>query len=318
MTTTATAPAREVLTQEEAAARATRVSNTSYAITLDLVKGSPVYRGDVTATFTSDGEEDLFFDFRPKTIESLTINGQEVSAETNGYRLELPGRYLREENVVRVVYENEYDHGGDGFHQFVDPEDGEEYLYTNFEPYDAHRLFPCFDQPDIKATYDLTVRAPAEWEVIANSREVSAERTEDGLKRHIYRKTKAFSTYLFCIVAGPYQAFHEQHGDIPVGLYCRKSLAQYLDAEEVFTVTKQGLDFYADFFDYPYPFDKYDQLFVPEFNAGAMENAGAVTHNEFMVHREPPTENQRRRRAEVILHEMAHMWFGDLVTMKWW
>ncbi|MFN0148031.1 MAG: M1 family metallopeptidase, partial [Dehalococcoidia bacterium] len=316
---TTVAAARDVLTQTEAEGRASRVSNASYALALSLTPGSATYHGDLTISFDDAGSGDTFLCHRGKTIERFEVNGTAVAPDWNGYRLVLPGPALRRgPNTVRVVYENEYDHSGDGFHQFIDPEDSQEYLYTNFEPYEAHRLFPCFDQPDIKATYTLEVTAPAAWEVIHNSRELSAEPAADGFRVHRFETTKPFSSYLFCIVAGEYHAFREMHGDVPIGLYCRKSMVQYFDTAEVFEVTKQGLDFFANFFDYPYPFGKYDQIFVPEFNAGAMENVGAVTHNEFMIHRDPPTDTQRRRRAEVILHEMAHMWFGDLVTMKWW
>ncbi|MEX2372745.1 MAG: aminopeptidase N, partial [Dehalococcoidia bacterium] len=217
-----------------------------------------------------------------------------------------------------VVYENEYNHGGDGFHQFIDPEDGEEYLYTNFEPYNAHWLFPCFDQPDIKGRYSLSVTAPAEWKLIANGREDSAETLEDGRKRVQFARTKTFSTYLFALIAGPYEVFRAVWEDIPLGFYARKSLAPFVDQEELFQVTEQGMDFYSRFFDYVYPFEKYDQVFVPEFNAGAMENVAAVTHTEHLVYRDPPTDNDRLERAEIILHEMAHMWFGNLVTMRWW
>ena len=310
--------ARDVLTQVEAEARALRVTNAAYTFALELIKGAPTFRGDVTVTFDLSGSGDTFLDFRGKTISLLDLNGTTLTPDWTGYRLTLPGNALGASNTVRIVYENDYDHTGDGFHQFIDPEDGEEYLYSNFEPYDAHRLFPCFDQPDIKASYELSVLAPTEWEVVANGREIARTPAADGRTRHMYAKTERFSTYLFAIVAGPYQGFTEMHGKIPVGLYCRRSMARHFDTAEVFTITKQGLDFFADFFGFAYPFDKYDQVFVPEFNAGAMENVGCVMHNEYMVFRDLPTENQRRERAEVILHEMAHMWFGDLVTMKWW
>jgi len=311
---------RDVLSQVDAEARAARVSKTGYRLALDITPGSATYRGDVTIAFDLTGRGSLFLDYRGKTIERLEANGQVIAApEWTGYRLTIPGDALREgANELHIVYENDYDHSGDGFHQFTDPEDGEEYLYTNFEPYESHRLFPQFDQPDIKASYSLTVTAPSHWELVANSRETGRTEAGGGRSTWTFETTKPFSTYLFALVAGPYQAFRDQHGEIPLGLYCRKSMAKYLDTAELFEITKQGLDFYADFFDFPYPFGKYDQLFVPEFNAGAMENVGCVTHNEFMVYRDPPTENQRRRRAEVVLHEMAHMWFGDLVTMRWW
>lgn len=309
---------RDVLTQTESEKRAAQISACAYTLAFDLRAGSPTYRGDVTIAFNAAGGEDTFLDFRGKTIERLEINGELTPPDRAGYRLRLPGRLLRGQTVVRVVYENEYDHLGDGFHQFFDPEDGEEYLYSNFEPFEAHRLFPCFDQPDIKATYSLTVTAPAKWEVIANSRLAGASDAGEGRVRRTFETTQLFSTYLFALVAGPYHAFRDRHGDIDIGLFCRKSLVKHLDSDELFTVTKQGLDFFASFFDFPYPFGKYDQIFVPEFNAGAMENVGCVTHNEYMVFRDPPTDTQRRRRAETVLHEMAHMWFGDLVTMRWW
>lgn len=309
---------RDVLTQTESEGRAARISDCAYMLDFDLREGSPTYRGDVTITFHAAGDGDTFLDFRGKTIEALEINGEHVLPGWTGFRLTLPGHLMRDRNVVRVTYENEYDHQGDGFHQFFDPEDGEEYLYSNFEPYEAHRLFPSFDQPDIKATYSLTVTAPARWEVIANSRLVGATDAGEGRTKRSFEPTKRFSTYLFALVVGPYHAFRDQHGDIEIGLFCRKSLVKHMDSDELFTITKQGLDFFAGFFGFAYPFGKYDQIFVPEFNAGAMENVGCVTHNEYMVFRDPPTDTQRRRRAETVLHEMAHMWFGDLVTMRWW
>ncbi len=309
---------RDVLTELEAGERAKRVANCRYEIAIDITRGSETYGGEVTIEFELSGTGDLFLDFRGKTIRTLEVNGAGQTPEWTGYRLTLPAASLGRRNRVRMVYENDYDHGGDGFHQFKDPEDGEEYLYTNFEPYEAHRLFPCFDQPDIKATYRLTVTAPSGWEVVANSRETAASTTPDGRRRHEFEGTKAFSTYLFALIAGPYHVARDTHGGIELGLFCRKSLVKYLDTDELFTISKQGLDFFGKFFDLPYPFGKYDQLFVPEFNAGAMENVGAVTHNEYMVFRDRPTDNQRRRRAETVLHEMAHMWFGDLVTMRWW
>ncbi|MBI2760609.1 MAG: aminopeptidase N [Chloroflexi bacterium] len=316
--TTITSPARDVLTQVEAESRAARVSNTTYDLALSLTRGSDSYQGEVTIRFDLTGEGDLFLDARGKRIDVLEVNGRAVTPDWNGYRLTLPGSALAAQNTVHIVYENFYDHTGDGLHQFIDPEDGQEYVYTNFEPYESHRLFPGFDQPDIKATYALTVTAPEDWEVIANSREISARPTGDGRTVRTFETTKRFSTYLFAMIAGPYQVFRDEHNGIPLGLFCRKSLAKYLDTDELFELSKQGLDFFSEFFAYPYPFGKYDQVFVPEFNAGAMENVAAVTHSEHYVFRDPPTDNQRRVRADTLLHEMAHMWFGNLTTMKWW
>jgi aminopeptidase N len=319
MTASAAGAARDVLTQVDAQARASRIDDVSYELTLDLTRGARTYRGEVVIRFAVvEGSEHTFLDFKGTTIERLEMNGRAITPEWDGYRLTLPAGALAPHNTLRISYENEYDHTGDGFHQFIDPEDNEEYLYTFFEPYYAHRLFPCFDQPDIKATYALTITAPQEWEVIANGRSTESTAAGADRTRHVFETLPRFSTYLLCIVAGPYHAVREDHGGIPLGLFCRKSLVKYLDADELFTVTKQGLDYFGEFFDYPYPFTKYDQIFVPEFNLGAMENIGAVTHTERMIFRDPPTENQRLSRAEVVLHEMAHMWFGDLVTMRWW
>jgi aminopeptidase N len=198
-------------------------------------------------------------------------------------------------------------------HRFADPTDGKVYLHTQFEPYDAHRVFACFDQPDIKATFTLTVTAPEEWTVVSNS---PSEREPGGVWR--FAPTPVISTYLAAVVAGPYAVVTETRGHIELGIYCRESLAAYLDAEELFTLTRQGLDFFEEEFGYPYPFAKYDQLFVPEFNFGAMENPGCVTFNEYMVFRSRQTEAAHEGRANTLLHEMAHMWFGDLVTMRWW
>jgi aminopeptidase N len=318
MSTAATAP-RDVLTQLEAEARAARISDVSYELTIDLQAGGKHYRGTGAVRFNDSDQGDAFIDFTGSTIQFLSLNGVSIDhPDWSGHRIALPGELLRSENLLVFTYENEYDHSGDGFHQFIDPEDGQEYLYSNFEPYSAHRLFPCFDQPDIKATYHLTVAAPAGWEVIHNSATTSVDQLGDGRTRHEFAETARFSPYLFALVCGPYRTFRSTHGDIDLGFFCRRSLAPHLDQDELFEVTKQGLDFFAEFFDYPYPFGKYDQIFVPEFNAGAMENVGAVTFAEAYVFRDPPTENQRLGRAEVILHEMAHMWFGDLVTMRWW
>ncbi len=320
--TTEPVAVRDSLTQEEASARAERVSDVSYDLHLDLTGGAERYRGDVTIRFAlsggDGGGDDVFLDHTGGGIERLEVNGVEVEPVETDYRLTLPGDALAATNEVRIVFEHDYDHTGDGFHQFIDPEDGSEYLYTNFEPYACHRFFPCFDQPDLKASYALTVDAPAEWELVANTSEAEREELPDGRLRRRFEQTERFSTYLFALIAGPYHVVRDEHHGIPLGFYCRGSLAQYLDEDELFEVTRQGLDFYADFFGYPYAFHKYDQVFVPEFNFGAMENVGAITHSERMVYRDPPTENQRLGRAEVILHEMAHMWFGDLVTMRWW
>ena len=316
--------AHDLLTQSEAEARAARISDISYELVLQLTRGAESYRGEVTIRFQLTGSGDTFLDFRGGTIELLEIDGITTEPVWTGYRLVLPAAVATQgEHIVRVRYESTYDHTGDGFHQFVDPEDGEEYLYTNFEPYAAHRLLPCFDQPDLKGRFELTVSAPAAWKLIANGVpevESSESRSEANGGQRLWRftRTPPISTYLFALIAGPYYSIESEHEGLPLGLYCRRSLVRHFDGAEVLEITRQGLNFFSEFFDYPYPFGKYDQVFVPEFNAGAMENVAAVTHSERLIFRDPPTENQRLTRAEVILHEMAHMWFGNLVTMRWW
>src|SRR3712207_1773778 len=206
---------------------------------------------------------------------------------------------------------------GEGLHRFVDPVDGSVYLYTQFETFDAHRMYACFDQPDLKATFRLTVQAPRDWVVVSNGA-VEQRPAEGEAGTWTFAETPRMSTYITALVAGPYASVHDEHDGIPLGIYCRRSLQQHLDPEDLFTVTKQGFDYYHRVFGYRYPFGKYDQLFVPEFNAGAMENAAAVTFLEDYVFRSKVTDAAYERRAETVLHEMAHMWFGDLVTMRWW
>lgn len=308
-----------VLTQSEAEARAAVISGVAYELSLSLSAGAETYDAEAVIRFQhADPNTATFLDFTSQQIHALEVNGVERPVHYERNRLVLDSG-LAESNEVRVRYTNEYDHIGAGLHQFVDPEDGAEYLYTHFEPYDAHRLLPCFDQPDLKAVYDLSVTAPSGWEVLGNYPAAETESIEGGARiRRRFVSTPRFSTYLLALAAGPYVRFDDQWEDTPLGVYCRSSLAEYFDADEFFEVTRQGLSFYSDFFDFRYPFDKYDQVFVPEFNMGAMENVGCITYSERMIFRDPPTDIQRLNRAEVVLHEMAHMWFGDLVTMQWW
>ena len=217
--------------------------------------------------------------------------------------------------MLHVTGTAKYMHDGTGLSRFQDPLDGRSYLHTSFESNDAHRVFACFDQPDIKGTFTFQVKAPKEWTVVSNS---DGATNDGGVWR--FPTTKVISTYLSALVAGEYHSVHRQHGDIGVGLYCRQSLAQYLDTNEtaeIVEITSSGLDYFASKYGIPYMFGKYDQLFVPEFSAGAMENPGCVTFSERYIFRSRVTQAARQRRANTILHEMAHMWFGDLVTMKW-
>ncbi|HLJ07083.1 MAG TPA: aminopeptidase N, partial [Acidimicrobiia bacterium] len=257
-----------------------------------------------------------FIEYLAPSVERMELNGTELPASAfDGGRIRLDG--LRSQNRLRVVGRSAYQHTGVGMHRFVDPVDNAVYLYTDSEPYDVHRVYPCFDQPDLKAIFELSVRAPAGWHVSANGPPVEVpDPATGGWWR--FARTAPLSTYISAIVAGDYHVVNSRHGDVDLALLCRRSLSEYLDAGEIFEVTRQGLDFYAAAFAYPYPFGKYDQAFVPEFNAGAMENAGIVTFSERHIFRSRVTEGTRESRGDTILHEMAHMWFGDLVTMRWW
>lgn len=309
-------------TQAFAAARAARVSNVAYALSLDLEKGRETYAGLVVIRFdlkSADG--DLVVDFSGRAVTRLEMDEVEVKgfefSDDEG-RITIPGSALRAgANVLTIDFEGLFRHGGSGLHQFTDPADGLEYCYSDFEPNDAHRMFPCFDQPDLKASYEFEATAPSGWVVVSNAPVVHQLR-EGARTRTVFRKTKPFSTYLFHVSAGPYAFWQDTEFRLPLGLYCRKSVARDMDAERLFAATRKGFDFFEAYFEYPYPFGKYDQIFVPEFNAGAMENVGAVTFNEIFLTRSKPTRSQLNRRDMVIFHEMAHMWFGDLVTMKWW
>ena len=310
------------LTRDEAAERAALVTVDAYRIVLDLTDGNGgpgerTFRSTTTVEFSALAGADTVIDLAADTVHSATLNG--VAIDVSGYdeSTGVPLRGLAERNVVVVDADCRYSNTGEGLHRFVDPVDDEVYLYSQFETADAKRMFACFDQPDLKATFDVTVTAPSHWEVISNGATVSAD---GGV--HTFATTPRMSTYLVALIAGPYavwrDTYADEHGEIPLGIFCRASLGEFMDAERLFTETKQGFGFYHDNFGVPYAFGKYDQLFVPEFNAGAMENAGAVTFLEDYVFRSKVTRYSYERRAETVLHEMAHMWFGDLVTMTWW
>ncbi len=301
------------LTRNEARARTALLNVSSYDVELDLTgSDDATFRSRTTVIFTCRKPgSSSFIEIAAPSLRGATLNGAGLDlSDFDGSRLVLSD--LAEANVLVVDADCAYSRTGEGLHRFVDPVDGEAYLYSQFETYDAHRMYACFDQPDLKANFQLRVKAPEHWTCISNG----VARRDGGLWS--FEQTPRVSTYITALIAGPYHAVHDQHDGIDLGLFCRKSLAEFLDPEELFTVTKQGFDFFHRVFDYRYPFGKYDQLFVPEFNAGAMENAGAVTFLEDYVFRSKVTDARRERRAETILHEMAHMWFGDLVTMRWW
>ena len=309
------------LHRDEARERARLLAVTSYDVELDLADvsgerpGEATFRSRTVISFTCvEPGASTYVDLTAPSLIGATLNGVAQQA-FDGNRLQL--RDLAAVNELVVEADCAYMRTGEGVHRFVDPVDGGIYLYSQFETFDAHRMFACFDQPDLKAVFRLTVRAPRDWVVVSNGAPVDRPATgEPGTWR--FAETPRMSTYITALIAGPYASVHDEHDGIPLGIYCRASLAEHLKPADLFTVTKQGFDFYHRVFGFRYPFGKYDQLFVPEFNAGAMENAGAVTFLEDYVFRSKVTDAAYERRAETVLHEMAHMWFGDLVTMRWW
>jgi aminopeptidase N len=308
------------LTREEARDRAGLLSVESYQVDLDLTGSAETFGSVSTATFTvARPGEPTFIELTAPAVTEITLNGQPVPLSAfDGDRIALTGLAAR--NELRVVARCAYSRTGEGLHRFTDPADGGVYLYSDLETFDAHRVFACFDQPDLKATFELTVTAPAGWTVISNMHPdaTSQPAGETSAARWHFPPTPVLPTYITAIAAGPYHEVTSEHDGIPLGLYCRQSLAAHLDPDEIFEITRQGFDFYHRAFGVRYPFGKYDQLFVPEFKAGAMENAGAVTFLEDYIFRSRVTDSEHQDRAETILHEMAHMWFGDMVTMKWW
>lgn len=312
------------LTRDEARERARLLAVDTYEVELDLTTSDTRFRSATVARFRChEPGARTFIDLTAPQIIEIVLNGQPVDPGEafDGTRIALPP--LAADNELRVIADCAYMRTGEGLHRFVDPVDDRVYLYSQFETADAQRVYACFDQPDLKARFALTATAPAEWTVVSNAAPDRTEKVAGGSEggdatRWHFPQTPPISTYITAVIAGPYHSVHDEHDGIPLGVYCRTSLAEHLDAEEIFDVTRRGFDFYRRVFGMDYPFGKYDQLFVPEFNAGAMENAGAVTFLEDYVFRSRVTDAAYERRAETILHEMAHMWFGDLVTMRWW
>jgi aminopeptidase N len=305
----------------EASERSAVVQAQNYDVELDLSTRDDTFGSRTTVHFTAREGNSTWIDFIAPKVQRIELNGESLDTSIHdGFRI--PLRNLKSHNVLIVEAEAAYMNTGEGMHRFIDPVDDEVYLYTQFEIADARRVFACFDQPDIKATFTFSVTAPDHWKVTSNSTTPEPVAIRDGIAKWDFPATKKMSTYITAIVAGPYYEVRDEYkgkfGTYPLGLFCRSSLSDYLDPEDLFTVTKQGFKYFEEVFDFGYPFEKYDQLFVPEFNAGAMENAGCVTHHESYVFRSKVTRATYEQRANTVLHEMAHMWFGDLVTMKWW
>ncbi|MEV4667172.1 aminopeptidase N [Microbacterium sp. LWO12-1.2] len=310
------------LTREETAARSAAVAVHSIRVELDLTNApDPGTTGFPTVT-TIDFDAtvaETWLDFIGESVGRVTLNGVVQEPRHDGARIALAGLGAR--NVVVVEAVGAYSRSGEGLHRFVDPADGETYLYTQYEPADSRRVMACFEQPDIKAPYTFVVHAPSGWEVLSNQVVTGAH--VDGARQRVeFAPTLPISSYITAVAAGPYVRVEGEWSRddqrIALGVFARRSLAPHMESEEILEVTRQGLDFFTDAFAYPYPWGKYDQIFVPEYNLGAMENPGLVTFTEAYLSRGAATDAQRAARANTILHEMAHMWFGDLVTMRWW
>ncbi|QOV38302.1 aminopeptidase N [Streptomyces ferrugineus] len=322
----------ENLSRDEARERAALLAVDGYDVSLDVRSAlgdgddqsgaARTFRSVTTVRFRcAEPGATSFADLIAPSVTAVSLNGRDLdpSEVFDGSRITLED--LAADNELVVDAQCAFSRTGEGLHRFVDPEDGEVYLYTQYEPADSRRVFANFEQPDLKAPFRFEVRAPEGWTVWSNG----AGELADGIWR--FAETKPISTYITCVVAGPYHHVTDSYERalpdgttlrIPLGAMCRKGLAPYFDADDIFLVTKQGLDFFHDHFDYPYPFGKYDQAFVPEYNLGAMENPGLVTFREEFIFRGKVTQASYEGRANVVLHEMAHMWFGDLVTMVWW
>ena len=306
------------LTRAAAAERARLLRVESYEIDLDLTDDEAAFGSATTVRFAcTEPGAGSFIDLVAVSASEITLNGQRLPPGSfDGDRITLPGLAAANELTVRA--ECAYSRSGEGLHRFTDPADKRVYLYSDLETFEAHRVYACFDQPDLKATFKFTVTCPDTWQVISNMAAESAGSRPAGIERWRFPPTRVMPTYITAVAAGPYHEVRSEHDGIPLGIFCRQSLAGYLDPDEIFEITRRGFDYFHAAFGIRYPFGKYDQLFVPEFKSGAMENAGCVTFVEQYIFRSRVTDALREARADTILHEMAHMWFGNLVTMRWW
>ncbi|MFB6625862.1 aminopeptidase N [Streptomyces sp. NPDC056374] len=303
-----------VLTRDEAQTRAQLLDVQHYSVDLDLTTGDETFESTSLIRFTARTAGDTFVELKPETLHSALLDDEPLDVTTlDGNRL--PLRLTEGEHVLRISTTMRYSRTGEGMHRFADPSDGASYVYTQLFMEDVQRVFAAFDQPDLKAVFETAVTAPEGWTVLSNG---ITEQHPDGVWRSA--ATPPLSTYFVCVAAGPWHSVRTEHAGLPFGIHCRRSLAPHLDADadEILAVTKACYDRFHEKFDEPYPFDSYDQAFVPEFNAGAMENPGLVTFRDEFVFRSAVTVTERQTRAMVIAHEMAHMWFGDLVTLRWW
>jgi len=309
----------DALLKVTADSRKARISNLEYDVLIDIADSEEELVGEVSIQFDlSDASSSLTLDFTGGTVNAVQVNGETSTADYNGFYITLPAEQLQlGANTVEVAYRHPFGHDGNGLHRFVDPEDGLTYLHSYLWPYYANRLLPSFDQPNLKANFSLRVIAPESWNVFSMS-PGEGKAASSGARLWTFGKTPKIATYVFSVHAGPYKIWSDDSGDVPLRLMARQSLAEYVAVDEWFETTQNGMTFYKDYFDIPYPFEKYDQLIVPEFNIGGMENAAAVSFTERYVQSQASNREQRESRASTILHELAHMWFGNLVTHDWW
>lgn len=315
---------RPDLTRAEAEERAALIGSPAYDVTLDLTGDDGRFRSETLVRFTATPGASTFIESTTAELHEVTLNGAALDAASasDGYRIRLDG--LSAENELRVVSTRDYTNTGEGLHRFVDPVDGEAYLYTEFAVAEANRVYAVFDQPDLKASVRFTITAPAHWTVLSNAPSPEpAPGAASGTATWAFETGPVISSYIVAIIAGPYASWHasatsSDSREVPLGLFTRRSLAQYAEPDVMFELVRDGLAFYETAFDVPYPYGKYDQIFVPEYNWGAMENVGAVTFNEGYLFRSRVSDARREQRAIVVLHELSHMWFGNSVTMRWW
>ena len=310
------------ITRAEAVSRFEVVANPKYTVALTIDGKGETYSCVASINFDAKNGAETWLDLISPLVDSIWLNGAElkVSEVFDGTRIKLAN--LKEKNSVQVKANCSYMNTGEGLHRHIDPVDNEVYIYTQFEVADSRRVFPVFEQPDIKGTLALTVTAPSKWTLISNSPTPSSVKVNEEMSTWSFAVTPTMSSYLYALCAGPYfkktDVYKGKFGSYPLAVFVRPSLAEFLDHEEIFEITKQGFAWFEEKFQVGYPFPKYDQIFVPEFNAGAMENVGCVTFRDEYIFRSRTTKTAYESRANTILHEMAHMWFGDLVTMKWW
>ncbi|RZS66103.1 aminopeptidase N [Agromyces ramosus] len=315
---------RPDLTRSEAEARASVIATPAYEVELDLTGDGDTFRSTTLVRFRATPGATTFIESTTVEVHELVLNGRTLDADEvgDGWRIRLDG--LEAENELRVVSTRAYTNTGEGLHRFVDPVDDSVYLYTEFAVAEANRVYAVFDQPDLKASVRFTITAPADWRVLSNAPTPEAEAAAvEGTATWAFETGPVISSYIVAIIAGPYAAWHGtarsvDGRDVPLGLFTRASLAQYAEPEVMFGTVQAGLAFYEQAFGVPYPYGKYDQVFVPEYNWGAMENVGAVTFNESYLFRARVSDARREQRAIVVLHELSHMWFGNSVTMQWW